>query len=279
MTRPPFGRSSPARKAASKATTGAAPRPAAPAAPRSTERPVQWDEATWLAAIPPVLDAVGLSLSPEQQGQLARYMGLLSHWNATYNLTALRSAPDMLSHHLADCLTVLRPLMTHLTGRLSDRSGDRSGDRLDAAAPPCKLLDVGSGGGLPGVVLAICCPGLHVSCVDTVGKKAAFIRQVAAELRLPHLRGEHARVEQLSGQYELITSRAFASLHDFVALTREQLAPGGVWMAMKGKLPDDELAALPPNVDVFHVEHLQVPGLDAERCLIWMRLQPGQLTG
>lgn len=228
---------------------------------------MQWDEATWLAAIPPVLDAVGLSLSPGQQGQLARYMGLLSHWNATYNLTALRSAPDMLSHHLADCLTVLRPLMAHLA------------DRQDAAAAPCQLLDVGSGGGLPGVVLAICCPGLRVSCVDTVGKKAAFIRQVAAELRLPHLRGEHARVEQLPGRYDLITSRAFASLSDFIELTRQQLAPGGVWMAMKGKLPDDELAALPPDVDVFHVEHLQVPGLDAARCLIWMRLQPGQLTG
>ncbi len=259
MTRSSFGRPSPARKAA----TRTAPHPATPAAPRTTERPVQWDEATWLAAIPPVLDAVGLSLSPTQQGQLAKYMGLLSHWNATYNLTALRSAPDMLSHHLADCLAVLRPLMAH----------------LDAVAEPCKLLDVGSGGGLPGVVLAICCPSLRVSCVDTVGKKAAFIRQVAAELRLHHLRGEHARVEQLSGRYDLITSRAFASLLDFVTLTREQLAPGGVWMAMKGKLPDDELAALPADVEVFHVEHLQVPGLDAERCLIWMRLKPELLAG
>lgn len=230
--------------------------------PRAVERPVQWDEATWTAAIPPVLDAVGLSLSPEQQGQLARYMGLLSHWNGTYNLTALRSAPDMLSHHLADCLAVLRPLMAH----------------VDAAEASLKLLDVGSGGGLPGVVLAICCPSLHVSCVDTVGKKAAFIRQVAAELRLPRLRGEHARVEQLPGQYDLITSRAFASLDDFVSLTRQQLRPGGVWMAMKGKLPDDEVAALPPDVEVFHVEHLQVPGLDAERCLIWMRLRPGPLA-
>ncbi len=264
MTRPSSGRSSSGRPSpARKAASHPAVRPAAPAAPRTAERPVQWDEATWTAAIPPVLEAVGLSLSPAQQGQLARYMGLLSHWNATYNLTALRSAPDMLSHHLADCLAVLRPLMAH----------------LDAAAAPLKLLDVGSGGGLPGVVLAICCPSLHVSCVDTVGKKAAFIRQVAAELRLPHLRGEHARVEQLPGQYGLITSRAFASLDDFVSLTRGQLMPGGVWMAMKGKLPDDEIAALPSDVEVFHVEHLQVPGLDAERCLIWMRLKSGLLAG
>ena len=262
MTRPSFGRLPPARKA-----PRAAPRPATPVVPRTTERPVQWDEATWLAAIPPVLDAVGLSLSPEQLGQLARYMGLLSHWNATYNLTALRSAPDMLTHHLADCLAVLRPLMAQLDARANVAPGQ--------GGAPLRLLDVGSGGGLPGVVLAICCPNLHVSCVDTVGKKAAFIRQVAAELRLPHLRGEHARVEQLTGRYDLITSRAFASLADFVGLTRQQLTPGGVWMAMKGKLPDDELAALPSDVEVFHVEHLQVPGLDAERCLIWLRLKPG----
>ena len=153
--------------------------------------PVQWDESTWLAAIPPVLDAVGLSLSAVQQGQLAKYMGLLSHWNATYNLTALRSAPDMLSHHLADCLAVLRPLMAHQDAVTAAAAG-----RGDAAVP-IKLLDVGSGGGLPGVVLAICCPGLHVSCVDTVGKKAAFIRQVAAELRLPHLRGGDQNPQKL----------------------------------------------------------------------------------
>ena len=119
MTRPSFGRTSPARKAA----TRAAPHPATPALPRATERPVQWDEAAWLTAIPPLLDAVGLSLSPTQQGQLAKYMGLLSHWNATYNLTALRSAPDMLSHHLADCLTVLPPLMAHLAAMAAAAEG------------------------------------------------------------------------------------------------------------------------------------------------------------
>jgi len=256
MNRSSQGRPSSARKAAPRGAV----HPVSTVVQRTAEPPVQWDEASWLTAIPPVLEAVGLSLVPEQLSQLARYMGLLSHWNATYNLTALRSAPDMLSHHLADCLAVLRPLMVH----------------LDEAEAPLKLLDVGSGGGLPGVVLAICCPNLRVSCVDTVGKKAAFIRQVAAELRLPHLRGEHARVEQLPGQYDVITSRAFASLDDFVSLTRQQLVPGGVWMAMKGKLPDDEIAALPADVEVFHVEHLQVPGLDAERCLIWMRLKVAQ---
>ena len=133
---------------------------------------------------------------------------------------------------------------------------------------------VGSGGGLPGVVLAALQPGWQVDCVDTVVKKVSFIRQVAVELRLPNLQGLHARVESLAppaGGYPLITSRAFASLADFTALTRHLLSDGGVWVAMKGKLPADEQAALPDSVEVFHVEQLQVPGLDAQRCLVWMR--------
>ena len=121
------------------------------------------------------------------------------------------------------------------------------------------------------VLLAIARPDVQVCCVDTVGKKAAFIRQVAAELRLPNLRAEHARVEDLASRHDIITSRAFASLADFISLTRERLAPGGVWMAMKGKSPDDERAGLPDDIEVFHVEQMQVPGLDAERCLVWMR--------
>jgi len=135
-------------------------------------------------------------------------------------------------------------------------------------------LDVGSGGGLPGVVLALVEPGWQVSCVDTVAKKANFIRQVAAELRLPNLQGLHARVEALpeaAGQFNVITSRAFASLIDFTTLSRAALAAQGVWMAMKGKLPGDEMAALPGGVKVFHVEQLQVPELDAQRCLVWLR--------
>lgn len=223
---------------------------------------VLWSEAEWQAALPPVLAQIGLSLTAGQQQQLAAYMVMLAHWNSTFNLTALRDAPDMLSHHLTDCLTVLQPLMRHLT-----EAG------LLARDTPVRLLDVGSGGGLPGVVLAICVPQVQVTCVDTVGKKAAFIRQVAAELHLGNLRAEHARVEQLKGHFDLITSRAFASLVDFVGLTRALLGEGAVWMAMKGKEPEDERAALSADVDVFHVEHLTVPGLDAERCLVWMRPQ------
>ena len=125
---------------------------------------------------------------------------------------------------------------------------------------------------MPGVVLALIFPHWQVVCVDTVGKKAAFIRQVAVELGLRNLGAEHARVEALkAGAFDIITSRAFASLVDFTRLSRASLAPQGVWMAMKGRAPADELSALPEGIEVFHVEPLSVPGLDAERCLVWMR--------
>jgi 16S rRNA (guanine527-N7)-methyltransferase len=133
------------------------------------------------------------------------------------------------------------------------------------------LLDVGAGAGLPGIVIAITCPEISVTCVDTVAKKAAFIQQVAATLKLPNLNGLHARVETLTRPYDVVCSRAFASLVDFTTWSRSALANHGVWMAMKGKHPDHELAVLPESVKVFHVEHLHVPGLDAERCIIWMR--------
>jgi len=133
------------------------------------------------------------------------------------------------------------------------------------------LLDVGSGAGLPGVVFAICCPSLQVDCVDTVGKKAAFIQQAAAQLQLSNLRGVHDRVENLAGPYDVISSRAFASLPDFVNWSAGALAEQGVWLAMKGKHPESEMAELPGTAEVFHVEQLEVPGLDAERCIVWMR--------
>jgi 16S rRNA (guanine527-N7)-methyltransferase len=120
-------------------------------------------------------------------------------------------------------------------------------------------------------VIAICCPELVVHCVDTVAKKAAFIQQVALQLKLQNLRGIHARVESLTDQYQIICSRAFASLVDFTHWSGAALAEQGMWMAMKGKHPGEEIAALPSGVEVFHVEQLAVPGLDAERCLVWMR--------
>ena len=203
-----------------------------------------------------IFSALGLDPGTEQVATLLKYLDLLQRWNATYNLTAVRERQAMLTQHLADCLAVVGPL-----------------HRLGAQGrPPARVLDVGSGGGLPGIVLAIMLPGLDVTCVDTVGKKAAFIRQVAGALALPQLHAAHARVEALEAPpFDLITARAFSSLADLVSLTRSHLARGGVWMAMKGKPPLDEMAALPPDVAVFHVEPLVVPGLAAERCLVWMR--------
>ena len=202
------------------------------------------------------IQALGLELSPEQGRQLLAYLGLIGKWNRVYNLTAVRDPAEMLTHHLLDSLAALGPLQRHL-----------SAQGLQQAS----LLDVGSGAGLPGIVFAIGCPELQVSCVDTVSKKAAFIQQVAGELGLKNLRGVHARVESLAGPFEVVSSRAFASLLDFTAWSGQALAPAGVWLAMKGKHPADELAALPAQVQVFHVEPLRVPGLQAERCLVWMR--------
>ena len=199
---------------------------------------------------------LGLVLSDEQFQRLLDYMALIQKWNKVYNLTALRDPADMLTHHLLDSLTAIAPLSRHTQGQ------------------PTRVLDVGSGGGLPGVVLAICMPELNVSCVDTVAKKAAFVQQVAVSLKLPNLRGIHARVESLTDPYRVICSRAFASLPDFVTWSRSALAEGGVWMAMKGKHPQDEIDALPADVKVFHVEPLTVPGLDVERCMVWMRPEP-----
>jgi 16S rRNA (guanine527-N7)-methyltransferase len=121
------------------------------------------------------------------------------------------------------------------------------------------------------VVIAICLPDLLVHCVDTVAKKVAFIQQVAVSLKLPNLRGIHARVEKLTERYPVVSSRAFASLADFVNWSGNALVEEGVWMGMKGKHPVEEIAALPAGVEVFHVEQLAVPGLDAERCIVWMR--------
>jgi 16S rRNA (guanine527-N7)-methyltransferase len=205
-------------------------------------------------ALQKAAEALGLSLSDAESERLLAYQALILKWNRVYNLTAVRDPSDMLTHHLLDSLAVLPPLRRHLAGR------------------PARLLDVGSGAGLPGVVLAAMESSLEVVCVDTVGKKASFIQQAAAELKLPNLASRHARVESLDlPAFDLITSRAFSSLADFVQLSRRLLKTGGVWMAMKGKHPQAEIDALPSDVTVFHVEQLVVPGLDAERCLIWMR--------
>jgi 16S rRNA (guanine527-N7)-methyltransferase len=194
-------------------------------------------------------------LSTADDPRFERYLDLLAKWNSAYNLTSVRDPAQMRAQHLADCLAVVAPLRREL-----------------GSATAARILDVGSGAGLPGVVLAIAEPGWDVTCVDAVGKKAAFIRQVAGELALPNLHAEHRRVETMDATpFDVITARAFASLADFTQLTRNLLAPRGLWMAMKGKRPDDEIAALPPGVTAFHVELIDVPRLAADRCLVWMR--------
>jgi len=199
-------------------------------------------------------DPLGLAPTPDQACNLHGFMALLARWNGVYNLSAVRERSAMHTHHLADCLAVIPALARH--------------------APGARLLDVGSGGGLPGAVIAIMLPGYDVTCVDSVGKKAAFVRQVAGDLGLKNLHAVHARVETLrTPPFDIVTSRAFASLADFTALTAPLLADRGVWLAMKGQRPDAEIAALPAAVDVFHVEPLQVPQLDAQRCLVWMKLR------
>lgn len=193
------------------------------------------------------LAALGLDLSAAAQDKLLAYRDFLLKWNRTYNLTALRDPGLAVSHHLLDSLAILPWI-----------AGDN-------------LLDVGSGGGLPGIPLAIARPELQVTMVDTVQKKATFLQQAAIELELPNVRAVHARVEDLTGQFAQITSRAFSELAEFVRLTRHLLMPGGRWLAMKGVRPEAEIAALPPEVRVEAVEPLQVPGLDAERHLIIMK--------
>ena len=211
--------------------------------------------------------ALALELSEAQITQLLDFIALLQKWNKVYNLTSVREPAEMMTHHLLDSLAAVAPLRRHLATVVQ-------GDISPRQSASLRLLDVGSGGGLPGVVFAICCPQLDVSCVDTVAKKAAFIQQAAVALKLRNLHGIHARVESLAGPFDVVSCRAFAALADFTAWSRAALGFNAVWLAMKGKHPADEIASLPAEVQVFHVEPLTVPGLDAERCIVWLRPQP-----
>ena len=202
---------------------------------------------------------LGLHLSVEQFDKLMDFLDLLQKWNKVYNLTSVRDPQEMVSLHMLDSLAAVPALQRHVAS-LGKAVGERT-----------RQLDVGSGGGLPGVVFAVCCPEVDIDCVDTVAKKAAFLQQVAVSLKLPNLKGIHARVETLKGPYEVVSCRAFASLIDFTTWSRRAIADNGIWFAMKGKHPQDEIDALGKGVQVFHVEPLQVPGLDAERCIVWAK--------
>jgi 16S rRNA (guanine527-N7)-methyltransferase len=191
---------------------------------------------------------LGLEISPDQQEKLLQYLHLLAKWNRVYNLTAIRDAEQMVSHHLLDSLAVLPYLW------------------------PGKWLDVGCGAGLPGLVLAIVRPQWAFTLIDSNSKKTSFVQQAAIELGLKNISVQCARVEELTvnEKFDGIISRAFAETADFIKLTRHLLAADGKWAAMKG-LPEQELQRLSGDVVVERIIPLSVSGLDAARCLVILK--------
>lgn len=195
------------------------------------------------------LQQMGINLSVPQQLQLLAFVELLKKWNSTYNLTALRDPQSVISHHILDSLTLL-PYVAGARG----------------------LIDVGSGGGMPGIPTAIARPDLPVALLDANSKKTAFLQQTAIELGLSNVQVITGRVEAMVGeQFDVITSRAFAELGDFVGITKQLMAKGGRWAAMKGVYPYEEIAQLPDTVEVVQVDKLQVPHLGAERHMVVLR--------
>lgn len=201
---------------------------------------------------------MGIALPPEAPAQLLRYIDEMARWNTAYNLTAIRTPSEMVTRHLLDSLALL-PVLRALPG-----------------FPQLRLLDVGSGAGLPGIALAIAAPELHVTTLDSNGKKARFMRHAVRTLALTNVEVAETRVEAFAptAPFELITSRAFGALAEFAAATRPLLASGGVWVAMKGKLDAAELAAMSAAVDIRETRRLRVPGLEEERHVIVAGLKP-----
>jgi len=206
-----------------------------------------FDRSALAAVLEEGIVAMQLDVSPAQREKLMDYLALMFKWNSVYNLTSLRDPMQMVTHHLLDSLAA-----------------------VPAFAQARNVLDVGSGGGLPGIVLAIVRPDMKVSMIDTVHKKTAFLTQVKAELGLSNVTVYTARVEQLqvSDKFDVITSRAFADLSDFVNWSSHLLADGGRYIALKGVAPKDEQERLPAEWKVTGVEPLQVPRLGAERHLV-----------
>lgn len=199
-------------------------------------------------------ESTHVALSLAQLASLVEFAELLSHWNRTFNLTAAADAAAIASSHIADCLTLVEPLRRELS-----KSAGR------------RILDVGSGGGLPGVVIACVAPELTVTCIDAVGKKSAFVVHAAAALRLGNVVALHQRVENFScGPFDAVVSRAYATIGKFVGDTRHLLGASSVWGAMKGAVPKQELASLPEYVARFHVERLAMVAPQMERCLVWL---------
>ena len=207
---------------------------------------------------------LGLQADAAAAAKLLDYLAQMQRWNPTYNLTPICDPQQMLVQHLFASLPAVGPFS----------------EALGAPGTPAKIYDVGSGGGLPGVVLAVMRPEWSVTCIDAVEKKTAFVRQMSGALALPNLQARHARIETLEpAGCNIVTSRAFASLEDFAMLAGRHVDNDGTLVAMKGKVPDDEIQALHARGEwqVDHIQPLQVPELQAERCLIWMRRSQGTL--
>jgi len=198
---------------------------------------------------------LGLTLSPQQCTRLLQYIDLLDRWSAVYNLSAIRGPGAILQQHILDCLAAVPSMARWAAGRA------------------IRVLDVGSGAGLPGLVIAAVKSDWSVTTIDAVAKKVAFVRQAAGELGVANLKALHGRVEALPAQpgFDLIICRALATLGEFTASSAHCLREHGNWVAMKGVCPTKELVGLPTAVAVFHVEPLHVPGVDAARCLVWIR--------
>lgn len=204
------------------------------------------------------LQVLGMEGDLPRAPLMLRYLGELHRWNKAYNLTAIRDVEQMLVQHLFDSLAVIPPLRV-LMGKADVR-----------------VADMGSGAGLPGMMLAICQPGWQVACVDAVHKKTAFVRQLAGILGLDNVLAVHGRIESIPAlEANLVISRAFASLADFASLSARHLVPGGVMAAMKGRFPEDEVRALEAGTDWRMTDSivLQVPELEAQRCLIYLGLK------
>ena len=201
------------------------------------------------------LDGLGLALPGDARQRLVSYVALLERWNRTYNLTAIREPERMVTHHLLDCLAALPAL-----------------DRL-AGGRPIALLDVGSGGGLPGIPLAIARPDWQVTMVEPVHKKGAFLTQAIAELGIANASVAVVRVEDLhaTAPFDIVVSRAFSDLASFAAAALPHMAREGRLVAMKGVHPDAELAELPATVEVVAAPALDVPFVDGARHLVVMR--------
>jgi 16S rRNA (guanine527-N7)-methyltransferase len=188
------------------------------------------------------------------EAKLAAYVAVLAKWNHTYNLTAIRGPARMVTHHVLDALAVLPYL---------------------PADEGLHVLDVGSGGGLPGIPLAIARPDWHVAMIDSSEKRTAFVRQAAIELPLPNAEAITGRVEDYTPRepFQIVISRAFADLSTFAAAGARHLAPSGRLYAMKGGYPAEEIAQLPPGIALVAAHPLTVPGLDARRHLIVLAVE------